>query len=262
MRIEEASPMNCSYPRVELFGTAVDAVTMDQAVDAARAAVAAGGPHQHVVLNAAKVVAMQDDPELAGIIRGCDFIQADGASVVWFSKLARRPVPERVAGADLFERLVGAAAADGTSVYFLGAQPHVVERVVEIFTQRWPDLRVAGFHDGFWSDDAEVVAAIRDARPDYLFLAIPSPRKEYWLATHLDALGVPFVMGVGGSFDVVAGETTRAPRWMQKIGMEWSWRLIQEPRRMFKRYLVGNTRFLVACLRELRRPAPVGDSAR
>ena len=92
MRIEEASPMNCSYPRVELFGTAVDAVTMDQAVDAARAAVAAGGPHQHVVLNAAKVVAMQDDPELARIIRGCDFIQADGASVVWFSKLARRPV--------------------------------------------------------------------------------------------------------------------------------------------------------------------------
>ena len=245
MRIEEVSPMNCSYSRVELFGTAVDAVTMDQAVDAARAAVAAGGPHQHVVLNAAKVVAMQDDPELAGIIRGCDFIQADGASVVWFSKLARRPVPERVAGADLFEHLVGAAAADGTSVYFLGAQPHVVERVVEIFTQRWPDLRVAGFHDGFWSDDAEVVAAIRDAGPDYLFLAIPSPRKEYWLATHLDEL-----------------ETTRAPRWMQKIGMEWSWRLIQEPRRMFKRYLVGNTRFLVACLRELRRPAPVGDSAR
>ena len=83
-------------------------------------------------------------------------------SVVWFSKLARRPVPERVAGADLFEHLVGAAAADGTSVYFLGAQPHVVERVVEIFTQRWPDLRVAGFHDGFWSDDAEVVAAIRE----------------------------------------------------------------------------------------------------
>jgi N-acetylglucosaminyldiphosphoundecaprenol N-acetyl-beta-D-mannosaminyltransferase len=239
-------------PRVVLFDTTVDAVTMQGAIDLAREAVGTGRPHQHVVLNAAKVVAMHDDPRLAGIVRNCDFVQADGMPIVWFSRLVRRPLPARVAGADLFTHLVAAAADDGSSVYFLGARPEVVERAVAIFSAEHPKLRVAGFHDGFWTDDAAVIADIRAAAPDYLFLAIPSPRKEFWLSEHLDTLGVPFVMGVGGSFDVVAGVISRAPRWMQRVGLEWSWRLIKEPRRMFKRYLVGNTRFLVLCAKEWR----------
>jgi len=238
--------------RVHLFGVDVDAVDMDGAVEMARRAVRSGGVHQHVVLNAAKVVAMHDDPHLAQIVRECDFILADGAPIVWFSHLVGTPLPERVAGADLFERLVAQAAADGHSVYFLGARPHVVARVARTFLARHPDLRVAGWRDGFWTSDDEVIAEVRAAAPDYLFLAIPSPRKERWLHQHLHALDVPFVMGVGGSFDVIAGEITRAPRWMQRIGMEWSWRLIKEPRRMFKRYLVGNTRFIALCVREWR----------
>jgi len=238
--------------RVDLFDTSIDAVTMDDAVALAREAVATGAPHQHVVLNAAKVVAMHDDPRLAGIIRSCDFVQADGMPIVWFSRLVQRPLPARVAGADLFVHLVAAAAEDGSSVYFLGAQPDVVQRVVDVFTAEHPKLRVAGFHHGFWQHDDDVIADVRAAAPDYLFLAIPSPRKEFWLNEHLNALGVPFVMGVGGSFDVVAGVITRAPRWMQRVGLEWSWRLIKEPRRMFKRYLVGNTRFLVLCAKEWR----------
>ncbi len=236
--------------RIELFGVPVDVVDMNQAVELARDAVADGRPHQHVVLNAAKVVAMHDDPELREIVRGCDFVLADGQPIVWLSQLVGRPLPTRVAGIDLFERIVAAAAADGTSVYLLGARQHVVEKVRDVFLARHPGLRIAGIHDGYWTDDDEVVAAVRAARPDHLFLAIPSPRKEYWLRDHLDELGVPFVMGVGGSFDVIAGEITRAPRWMQRIGMEWSWRLIKEPRRMIKRYAVGNTRFLVLCARE------------
>jgi N-acetylglucosaminyldiphosphoundecaprenol N-acetyl-beta-D-mannosaminyltransferase len=236
--------------RTELFGTPVDVVDMDEAVELARHAVEERRPHQHVVINAAKVVSMHDDERLADIIRRCDFVQADGMPIVWFSRLAGRPLPQRVAGADLFERLVATAAADGTSVYFLGARPEVVEQVVEVFTRRHPGLRVAGYHDGFWSDDDEVVAHVRACRPDYLFLAIPSPRKEFWLAEHLDALGVPFVMGVGGSFDVVAGVVSRAPQWMQQLGLEWSWRLLHEPRRMFRRYLVGNSRFLALAARE------------
>jgi N-acetylglucosaminyldiphosphoundecaprenol N-acetyl-beta-D-mannosaminyltransferase len=236
--------------RIELFGVPVDVVDMDQAVELAREAVADGRPHQHVVLNAAKVVAMHDDPELREIVRGCDFVLADGQPIVWLSKLVRRPLPIRVAGIDLFEQIVAAAAEDGTSIYLLGAKPHVVEKVRDVFVARHPGLRIAGIHDGYWSDDRDVIDAVREARPDHLFLAIPSPRKEYWLRDHLQELGVPFVMGVGGSFDVIAGEITRAPRWMQRISMEWSWRLIKEPRRMFKRYAVGNTRFLVLCAKE------------
>ncbi|MEP7204376.1 MAG: WecB/TagA/CpsF family glycosyltransferase [Ilumatobacteraceae bacterium] len=244
----DATPVRC----VNIFGVDVDAVDMAGAVELARDAVLSGRPHQHVVLNAAKIVAMHDDKELARIIKGCDFILADGAPIVWFAHLAGRRLPERVAGADLFEELVATAAADGHAVYFLGAQQHVVDRVVKVFRDRHPTLKVAGWHDGFWTSDDEVIELIRQAQPHYLFLAIPSPRKEYWLNANLDRLLVPFSMGVGGSFDVVAGEITRAPRWMQRIGMEWSWRLIKEPRRMFKRYLVGNTRFIILAGRELR----------
>jgi N-acetylglucosaminyldiphosphoundecaprenol N-acetyl-beta-D-mannosaminyltransferase len=229
--------------RVELFGVPVDALTMDESVARVRELVAEGGPHQHVVLNAAKVVEMDREPDLADIVRSCALVNADGASVVWASRLLGRRLPERVAGVDLFARLVAAAAEDGHAIYLLGAKREVVEQVAAIFAARHPGLPVAGVHDGFWDDDDDVIEHVRAARPHYLFLAIPSPRKEYWLRANLHRLDVPFVMGVGGSFDVVAGVTTRAPVFLQRIGMEWFWRFVQEPRRMWKRYLVGNAKF-------------------
>jgi N-acetylglucosaminyldiphosphoundecaprenol N-acetyl-beta-D-mannosaminyltransferase len=206
-----------------------------------------------VVLNAAKVVAMHDDDALRETVRHCDFVQADGMPIVWLSRLTGRPLPGRVAGADLFERLVASAAQDSASVYLLGARADVVARVAEVLLARHPDLRLAGWHDGFWDDDTEVVAAVRAATPDYLFVALPSPRKERFLEEHLGELGVPFAMGVGGSFDVVAGLVRRAPSWVQQAGLEWCWRLAQEPRRLLRRYLVGNTRFMMLAARELRR---------
>jgi N-acetylglucosaminyldiphosphoundecaprenol N-acetyl-beta-D-mannosaminyltransferase len=238
---------------VKLFGLPVDPLTMEETVAAVRDLVAAGGSHQHVAMNAAKVVAASNDPNLAKIIRDCDLVSADGMAVVWASKLLRSPVPERVAGIDLFERLVETAARDGRSVYFLGAQADVVARVVEVFSARYPDLCVSGFRDGFWEDDGEVVDHVRQCRPDYLFLAVPSPRKEFWLSEHLSTLEVPFVMGVGGSFDVVAARTGRAPRIVQRLGFEWAWRLAQEPRRMWRRYLFGNLSFVRIVVREWRR---------
>lgn len=241
-------------PRPQLFGLSVDALTMEETVAVVRGYVrSADGPHQHVAVNAAKVVAATNDARLAEIINGCDLVSADGASVVWASRVLGKPLPERVAGIDLFERLVEVAAADGSPVYFLGARHEIVQRVVDVFCGRYPDLDVVGFRDGFWIDDTEVVRAIRDAAPHYLFLALPSPRKEYWLSEHLASLGVPFVMGVGGSFDVVAGQIGRAPLIVQRVGMEWSWRLAQEPRRMWRRYLSGNLAFLQLTVRELRR---------
>jgi N-acetylglucosaminyldiphosphoundecaprenol N-acetyl-beta-D-mannosaminyltransferase len=239
--------------RVDLFDTPVDALTMDQTVAAARDMVRLGTPHQHVVLNAAKVVELDRDPRLRRVIQRCDLVNADGMAVVWASRVLGRPLPERVTGIDLFERLVATAWRDDESVYFLGATGEVVEGVVSAFSKRYPGLRVAGFRSGYWDDDDSVIEAVRRARPSYLFLAIPSPRKEFWLNEHLDALGVPFVMGVGGAFDVIAGEVARAPRCLQRIGFEWAWRLGQEPGRMWRRYLIGNAAFVRITWREWKR---------
>ena len=169
--------------------------------------------------------------------------------------------PARATGIDLFLDLVAAAANDGMSIFLLGARPEVVERTASELRRRHPSLRVAGVHDGYWDDDAAVVAAVRAASPDYLFLAIPSPRKEFRLRDHLAELGVPFVMGVGGSFDVVAGVTNRGPTFVQRIGMEWAWRLGQEPRRMWRRYLLGNTKFVLLVARTWLRARSVSRRA-
>lgn len=240
-----------SGARVELFGIPVDALTLDQTIDRIRGWVEAGGVHQHVAVNAAKIVALTDSRALAGVVRNCHMVSPDGVPVVWASRLLRRPLPERVNGTDLMERLVEVAAETGRKVFFLGARREIVQEVVAVFRSRHPSLEVVGCHDGYWSDDDKIIREIRDARPDYLFVGIPSPRKELWLAAHLEELGVPFAMGVGGSFDVVTGRYRRAPGWVCSHGLEWLWRLCQEPRRLWRRYLVGNARFLALLAREL-----------
>jgi N-acetylglucosaminyldiphosphoundecaprenol N-acetyl-beta-D-mannosaminyltransferase len=231
--------------RPTLFGVPVDALDMDQTVSRVASLVKEGsGPHQHVVLNAAKVVEMQRNPALKAIIESCSVINADGTSIVWASKLLGSPLPGRVTGIDLFARLVAEAEKSGKSIFLLGAEQSVVEEVERTLKKRHPALVIAGIHNGFWTDDQEIVRAVRSCSPDYLFLAIPSPRKEFWLNEHLAELGVPLVMGVGGSFDVVAGKTSRAPMIFQRMGMEWFWRVLQEPRRLWKRYLFGNLNFM------------------
>jgi N-acetylglucosaminyldiphosphoundecaprenol N-acetyl-beta-D-mannosaminyltransferase len=237
--------------KVELFGVLVDSLTMDQTVNRIRSWIESGGPHQHVVVNAAKVVALCADSELADVIRNCDMVSPDGMSVVWASRLLGRRLPERINGTDLMERLVAQAADSGRSVFFLGARAEVVERTVEVFCTQHPTLKVAGHSHGYWTDDDQIVRQIASAGPDYLFVALPSPRKEFWLAANLKRLDVPFAMGVGGSFDVIAGLYRRAPRWACTAGLEWFWRVCQEPRRLWRRYLVGNTRFCLLVAREL-----------
>ena len=237
--------------RQELFGVEVDALTMGETVDRIMHLIDAGEQVQHVVLNAAKVVMMDKDPALRDVIRACPVVNADGQSVVVASRLLRRPLPERVAGIDLFVELVARSAVNGRSVYFLGARDEVLDTMIARFRREYPALRIAGHRNGYWDDDREVIELVRNAQPDLLFLAIPSPRKEFWLGKHLAAMEVPFAMGVGGSFDVVAGKVKRAPRWVQRVGCEWVYRLVQEPRRMWKRYLVGNSAFMWLTVKEL-----------
>lgn len=241
--------------RVELMNCRIDNLTMAETVDRVGRFISEGGPHQHVVVNVDKMVKANRDPELLKIINGCDLINADGMPVVWASRLLKRPLKERVAGIDLFRALVERAAREGWRLYFLGARREVVARVVEIFLREYPVLQVAGWRDGYWrpEEEPQVVEQIRDSRPDILFVAISSPRKEQFLGQYAREMGIPFAMGVGGSFDVVAGRVRRAPLWMQKIGLEWFFRFLQEPRRMFHRYFVEDPVFLLLLWREWRK---------
>ena len=212
----------------------------------------ARAPHYNIAINAAKVVEFQDDEAMREAIAGAHLLTADGQAVVWAARLLGQPLPARVAGADLMEDLLAHAADRGYAVYLLGAKDEIVRACVVKAERLYPSLRIAGYRNGYFrrEDEADIVAAIRAARPDILFLGFGTPAKEYFMHRHYRALGVPFVMGVGGSFDVFAGLVTRAPRWMQRAGLEWAFRLGQEPRRMWKRYLVGNTRFAWLIARE------------
>ena len=242
--------------RAEILGCPIDRLDMPATLAAIEGTIAARQYTQHMAINAAKLVAMRDDPKLSRIIDGCGLVNADGQSVVWASRLLGDPLPERVAGIDLMEALLGLSEQRGYRVYILGARSDVLARAIERLRERFPRLVVAGARDGYFGDDEArgVCTAIRDSRPDMLFVAMSSPRKEYFLGEHGPDLGVPFVMGVGGSIDVIAGLTRRAPVAWQRLGLEWLFRLLQEPRRMFRRYAVTNARFLALVGRAMLAP--------
>lgn len=209
---------------------------------------------QHTVVNVAKIVNAQRDEELAQAIAHADIVNVDGMGVVWAARLLGDTVPERVAGIDLFEALLGVAERGGYSVYLLGATEEVLDRTIAVIGARHPALRIAGAHHGYFGADEEpVVDAIAGSGAHLLFVAMSSPQKERFIDRWGARLGVAFVMGVGGSFDVVAGKTRRAPLWMQRTGLEWAFRVAQEPRRMWRRYLSTNARFVWMVVEEWRR---------
>ncbi|PXX38179.1 WecB/TagA/CpsF family glycosyltransferase [Burkholderia sp. MS455] len=232
--------------RIELFGCPMDVGTMTQTVELIRDRIARSQFTQHVVVNVAKLVNMQADPELAASVHACDIVNIDGMGVVWGARLLGHDVSERVAGVDLFERLLDMAQQDGLPVFMLGGSEVVVQKAACAVSAKYPMLRIAGIHHGyFWDDERTVVDQICASGAKLLFVAITSPRKENFINRWKSQLGVDFVMGVGGTFDVVAGKVKRAPLWMQRSGLEWAFRVIQEPGRMWKRYLSTNSRFLV-----------------
>ena len=238
-----------------LFGCHIDALTMKESLERVERFIQSGRPHQHVVVNVNKVIMADKDENLRNIINSCDLINCDGMPLVWASRLLGKPLPERVAGIDLFVALVERAAQKGWKVFFLGAKEEIVSKMLEIFTSRHPELQIAGYRNGYWTQEEEssIAEKIALSKPDILFVAISSPKKEYFLNKYQDMMNVPFTMGVGGSFDVVAGLTRRAPEWMQKSGLEWFFRFLQEPRRMFRRYFIDGLSFIGLIGREIRK---------
>jgi len=242
-----------TLPSITVARVPVHAVNIHDVLAAIDAFIGEGTPHYNIAINAAKVVEYQDDQSLRDAINDAHLLTADGQAVVWASRLLGAAVPCRIAGADLMQVLLEHAARKGFSVYLLGATDEVVRECVEKARSALPALRVAGYRSGYFKRDEEqdVVSAIRDTRPDILFLGFGTPAKEYFMHRYYRQLEVPFVMGVGGTFDVYAGRVKRAPVWMQRSGLEWAFRLAQEPSRMWKRYLVGNTRFVALVAREI-----------
>jgi len=236
--------------RIGFLGCSLDALTMARTVELIDSAVAEGRFTQHSVVNVAKLVHMREDAELRAAVESCDIVNIDGMGVVWGARLMGLDVPERVAGIDLFYELLSLSQAKGHGVFLLGATQDVVALAATKIAVMYPALEIAGVHHGyFWDDQEKTVEAVRRSGARLLFVAISSPLKEKFIARWRDQLGVTFVMGVGGTFDVVAGKVRRAPRWMQRFGLEWLYRLIQEPRRMWKRYLVTNLKYSVLLVR-------------
>ena len=233
------------------MNTYVNALTLDETIKEVEKIIGRGVPTQHVVVNASKVNLMEADNELAKIVNDCPLINADGASIVWAAKKLGVPLAERVTGIDLFQELVKLSAEKGYKIYLFGAKEEVVAKVKAIFEERYSGIRIVGYRNGYFTeaDEPQIVADMAASGADMMFVAFSSPKKEYWVHKYLDQVGIPFVMGVGGSFDVVAGVTDRAPKWMQDHGLEWFYRFIQEPGRLWKRYIVGNAKFVLLTLK-------------
>jgi len=243
--------------RQNVLGCDVDNFDMEETLQRIDQFIASGRPHQHVVINADKVVRAHRDASLRNVINRCDLINADGMPVVWAAWLLGSPLKGRVTGVDLFFRLLERAEQRGWRIYFLGAREDVVSKLVSAMHVRHPGLAIAGYRNGYWtpSEEADVAKAIGEARADILFVAISSPKKEEFLATYQNMMRIPFAMGVGGTFDVATGLVRRAPVWMQNSGLEWFYRFLQEPRRMFRRYFIEDMYFFWLLVKALlRRP--------
>jgi N-acetylglucosaminyldiphosphoundecaprenol N-acetyl-beta-D-mannosaminyltransferase len=246
--------INMTRARIHLFNTPIDAITLNETVLLIDRAISEKKQIHHIAVNVAKVVNMQSDKALYESVVSADIINADGLPLVWVSKLFGKPLPERVTGVDLMHHLVQLACKKGYKIYFLGATDEVLSKVIEKYSAEFSRDIVAGWRNGYFAPESEdaIAREIAASGANILLVAITSPKKEIFLHRYKETLSnINFIMGVGGSFDVVAGKVKRAPMWMQKSGLEWLFRVIQEPGRMWKRYLKTNTLFVYYVIREI-----------
>jgi N-acetylglucosaminyldiphosphoundecaprenol N-acetyl-beta-D-mannosaminyltransferase len=239
--------------RARLLDCELHRVTMTEALDRVALAIDSGTYCQHVAINAAKLVALHDDAGLRDLVNRCELVTADGQAVMWASRLLGEAVPARVTGIDLMQALFRRAEERGWRVYVLGARHEVLAAAIRQIHAKHPRLRIVGWRDGYFEpvEDRAVAESICATGAQLLFVAISSPRKEQFLCTYGRATGAQFAMGVGGAIDVVAGRRRRAPVLLQELGLEWLFRLLQEPHRLLRRYTTTNLRFVVLVLHEL-----------
>ena len=234
--------------KINFLDIPLDILTMDETVNKIDKAIISNKQVHHCVINAGKVVKIQNDEILKKSVINSDIINADGMSIVWSVRFLGYKIQERVAGIDLMENLIRLAHKKKYCCFFLGAKEEVVKNVVSYYSVKYSENIIAGFRNGYFDekDEKDIIKKIKDSDAEFLFVAITSPKKEIFLNKYKNELkNINLIMGVGGSFDVIAGTIRRAPKYIQDLGLEWFYRFIQEPRRMWRRYLIGNFKFVI-----------------
>jgi N-acetylglucosaminyldiphosphoundecaprenol N-acetyl-beta-D-mannosaminyltransferase len=243
-RVVEGAVVRPVPARQRLFGIDVDVVSGREALSWVGAAIDAGRTDLVLTPNVDHIVRFQRDPEFRSAYAGAGLVLPDSTPLMWAARALGRPLADRAS--NLMLDLCGAAAHRGDTVYLLGGSRQVVSRAVASLEERFPGIRVAGCHHGYVSEDDEdeVVRAVDRIAPDLLFVGMGSPKQELWMARNAGRMRHGVAVGVGGAFNYVAGEVSRAPAWVQGAGLEWFWRFAHEPRRLFRRYFVEDVAFL------------------
>jgi N-acetylglucosaminyldiphosphoundecaprenol N-acetyl-beta-D-mannosaminyltransferase len=235
---------------VRILGFRIDRISMDTALKRIEEFIAEGVPRYLVTADASMVVTAKEDPELAQIVDRADLVTPDGAGILWASRKLNTPITDKVSGVDLVAEVVRLSAEKGYRVFFFGAAPGVAEEAAVNLRKRYSGANVVGTRDGYFKpeQEQEIVAQIKAAKPDVLFVAMGIPKQEKWITRYKDEIGVPVSAGIGGSFDVYSGRVERAPVWMQKRGLEWLHRLYKNPKKISK--VMTLPRFVLMTIRQ------------
>ena len=252
--------MTEARPRVEFLGLGFDDLTLAESLDRMEEFIREGKPRRIFTPNVALLMWSRQDRFLHDVYRSCDMVTVDGMAIYYALHLVGTPVRESLAASLMFYPLLERARDKGYGVYLLGAKESVLQDAVRNLQQQYPGLRIVGSRNGYFDIDnaADVAEHIREARPDILLLGMSTPMKERFATKYLEAMNVPVTLGVGGMFDIAAGIATFAPKWIRVLCLEWFYRLVQEPRRMWKRYLTTNIPFLWLVQKELVRRRVLG----
>lgn len=229
-------PMQITLPSVRILNVPIHDVNMESALVAIDAFIRARSSHHVVTADASMLVMAQEDPALYEIISNADLVTPDSVGILWAARRQGSPLPERVSGVDIIENLCARSAACGYRLFFLGAGPGVAEQAAQRMRTRYPGVQIVGTRNGFFGEGESdaIVEMIRSSHADVLCVAMGIPKQEKWIAANRDRLEVPLLIGVGGTLDVLSGNVRRAPRWMQKIALEWLWRVMTNPRKISK----------------------------
>lgn len=238
--------------KIDFLGIPLNTLTMDETISKVNEAILLNKQVHHCVINAGKVVQMQNDKVLRESVLNSDLINADGMSIIWSARFLGYKIPERVTGIDLMEKLVELSYSKKYKCFFFGAKDNVVKKLVNTYSKKYSKNIVAGYRNGYFDekDEKNIIKQIKKSNANLLFVAITSPKKEIFLNKYKNELkSINLIMGVGGSFDIISGAIKRAPKFMQEMGLEWFYRFIQEPRRMWRRYLIGNLKFMILIIK-------------
>ena len=235
---------------ISFAGIKIDNLTLEEAISKIEELIRKGESSYIVTPNAAHIVLLQKDEELKEVYQCASLILSDGMSLIWATKILGFPLKERITGTDLLFSLLNLSCRKNYKIFLLGAKEQIIRRVSGNLQHRFPNLQIIDIHSGYFSNDRRIVEKINKAQPEILFIGMGFPKQEKWIHKYIDQLNIKIAVCVGGIFDIIGGETKRAPKWMQKSGLEWFFRLCQEPGRLWKRYLVGNIIFIWLVLKE------------